>query len=270
MDTAVSAVPHWLATLILGIVEGLTEFLPISSTGHLIVVGELLHYNDDKGKLFEIVIQLGAILAVVWEYRRRIADTLGGMWSPGPAQRLAINLGIAFLPAGVAGALFAKSIKEHLFNPVSVACALIVGALVIFAIERGRRAAPIDSVDKMTPVTALLVGCAQAVALIPGTSRAAATIMGGLLTGMTRQAATEFSFFLAIPTMMAATVYDTWKHRDILHFDDIGTFAFGFVVAFVSALAAVRALLHYIARHDFKAFAWYRIVFGLLIIFMFR
>jgi len=269
MDIA-SAVPHWLATLILGLVEGLTEFLPVSSTGHLIVVGDLLHYNDEKGKLFEIVIQLGAILAVCWEYRARIATTMAGMWSPGPAQRLAINLVIAFLPAGVAGLLFAKYIKAHLFNPVSVACALIVGALIIFAVERRRRVPRIETVDDMSPVTALLVGCAQAVALIPGTSRAAATIMGGLLAGMSRQAATEFSFFLAIPTMLAATAYDTFKHRDILHADDLGTFALGFVVAFLSALVAVRALLHYIARHDFKAFAWYRIGFGLLILAFFR
>jgi undecaprenyl-diphosphatase len=270
MDATSLAVPHWLATLILGLVEGLTEFLPISSTGHLIVVGDLLHYNDEKGKVFEIVIQLGAILAVCWEYRARIAETLAGMWSPGPAQRLAVNLAIAFVPAGVMGALFAHYIKAHLFNPVSVACALIVGAFVIFAVERRKRVPAIDSVDDMSPLTALLVGCAQAVALIPGTSRAAATIMGGLLTGMSRRAATEFSFFLAIPTMFAATAYDTFKHRDILHFDDLGTFAFGFVVAFLSALVAVRALLRYIARHDFNAFAWYRIGFGILILAFFR
>lgn len=255
-----------LKALILGIVEGLTEFLPISSTGHLILAGDLLDFNDERGKLFEIVIQSGAILAVVWEYRARIAGVLGGLGRERLANRLALNLGIAFLPLAVLGLLFKKAIEANLFKPVPVALAFIVGAFFILWAEKREHKIRVETVDDMSPLDALKLGLAQAAALIPGTSRSGATIIGGLLFGLSRKAATEFSFFLAIPTLFAATAYNLYKERALLNADDLGMWAVGFVSAFVSAFLCVRWLLRYISSHDFTAFAWYRIVFGVIVL----
>ena len=255
-----------LHAFILGVVEGLTEFLPISSTGHLILAGDLLHFNDDKGKLFEIVIQSGAILAVCWEYRRRIAAVLRGLASERAAQRLTLNLAIAFLPLAILGLLFKKAIEAHLFKPLPVALAFIVGAFIILWAERRRHLVRVAEVDDLTALDALKLGCCQALALIPGTSRSGATIIGGLLIGLSRKAATEFSFFLAIPTLLAATVYLLYKDRALLDAGDLGMWAVGFVAAFVSAFLCVRWLLRYISSHDFSVFAWYRIAFGLVVL----
>jgi undecaprenyl-diphosphatase len=255
-----------LKAFILGVVEGLTEFLPISSTGHLIIVGQLLNFNDDKGKLFEIAIQLAAILAVCWEYRAKIGHVIVSLPKEKTSQRFVMNLFIAFLPAAILGLLFIKLIKKHLFHPVPVAIAFIVGGLLILWAEKRKHKIRVNNVDEMRWHDALKIGFAQTLALIPGTSRSGATIIGGLFFGLSRKAATEFSFFLAIPTMFAATFYDVYKHRDILHLDDIGLFAVGFVASFVSAFIAVRGLLRYISRHDFSVFAWYRIIFGLIVL----
>ena len=255
-----------LHALILGIVEGLTEFLPISSTGHLILAGDLLHFNDEKGKLFEIVIQVGAILAVCWEYRVRIVATLGGMFSERKARRLTVNLIIAFLPAATLGLLFSKAIKAHLFNPVSVATAFIVGAFFIIWAEKRDHVVEVRTVDDMGYMDAFLVGCAQCLALIPGTSRSGATIIGGLFFGLSRQAATEFSFFLAIHTLFAASGYQLYKERALLSGDDLGMWIVGFVASFVSAFLCVRWLLRYISHHNFLIFAWYRIAFGIAVL----
>ena len=252
--------------LILGIVEGLTEFLPVSSTGHLILAGDLLHFNDEKGKLFEIVIQSGAILAVCWEYRAKIFSVLTGLTSDIAAQRLVLNLFIAFLPLAVLGLLFGKAIKAHLFQPVPVALAFIVGAFFILWAEKRQHRIRVDSVDDIDVIDAFKLGLAQALALIPGTSRSGATIIGGLLFGLSRKAATEFSFFLAIPTLLAATAYQLYKERALLNADDLGMWAVGFVAAFVSAFFCVRWLLRFISTHDFTIFAWYRIVFGIVVI----
>jgi undecaprenyl-diphosphatase len=252
--------------IILGIVEGLTEFLPVSSTGHLILAGQLLGFNDDKGKVFEIAIQFAAILAVVWEYRARLAHTLTSITSEAVSQRLAINLIVAFLPAAVLGFLFLKQIKAHLFNPLVVASAFIIGGLLILWAERRQHVIHAESVDDMTWRDALKVGFAQALSMIPGTSRSGATIIGGLFFGLSRRAATEFSFFLAIPTMFAATLYDVYKHRDLFSVDDIALFAVGGTVSFISAFFAVRGLIRFISRHDFTVFAWYRIAFGVIVL----
>jgi undecaprenyl-diphosphatase len=256
---------YWKA-LILGIVEGLTEFLPISSTGHLILAGDLLGFNDDKGKIFEIVIQTGAMLAVVWEYRQKFTRVLSGLTSDPAAQRFVVNLAIAFLPAALLGLAFGKYIKAALFKPVPVAIAFIVGAFVILWAERRTHRITVDSVDDMTWTDALKVGCAQAFALIPGTSRSGATIIGGLLFGLSRKAATEFSFFLAVPTLVAAGAYDLYKNRALLDVADASYFAVGLVASFVSAFLCIRWLLRYIMRHDFTIFAWYRIVFGIVVL----
>ena len=259
--------------LIQGIVEGLTEFLPISSTGHLIVTGTLLNFHDEKAKVFEIVIQAGAILAICWEYRERLTSTFSGIFSDPKAQRFALNLAIAFLPLAILGLAFGKVIKAVLFQPVPVALAFIVGGIIILFAERwykGRAAqqsiAMIDSVDTMTPMHAFKVGLAQCLALIPGTSRSGATIIGGLFFGLSRKCATEFSFFLAVPTLLAATAYQLWKERALLSAADIPMFTVGFVAAFVSAFLCVRWLLRFISTHDFTPFAWYRIAFGLVVI----
>ena len=256
--------------LVLGIVEGLTEFLPVSSTGHLIVAGSLVGYTGDQAKVFEIVIQAGAILAVVWEYRARIASVLSGLASDRRSQRFALNVIVAFLPAAFLGLAFGKAIKAHLFAPIPVAAAFIVGALVILWAERRQarsgKAARIDRVDDMRWTDALKVGCAQCFALIPGTSRSGATIIGGMLFGLSRTAATEFSFFLAIPTLFAATGYELVKNRGLLGTADLPVFAVGFVAAFLSAFACVRWLIRYVSRHDFVPFAWYRIAFGVAIL----
>ena len=256
---------YWKA-LVLGIVEGLTEFLPISSTGHLILAGDLLGFNDEKGKIFELVIQTGAMLAVVWEYRHKFAAVLRGIVSDPGAQRFVANLVIAFMPAALLGLAFGKYIKAALFKPVPVAIAFIVGAFVILWAERRQHAVTVASVDDMTWKDALKVGCAQAFALIPGTSRSGATIIGGLLFGLSRKAATEFSFFLAVPTLVAAGGYDLYKNRGLLDLQDAGYFAVGLVASFVSAFLCIRWLLRYIMRHDFTLFAWYRFVFGVVVL----
>jgi undecaprenyl-diphosphatase len=255
--------------LALGVVEGLTEFLPVSSTGHLIIVSDLLGVNDEKGKVFDIVIQLGAILAVVWEYRSRFVRAFSGLARDPVQQRFATNLAVAFVPAAAVGLLFQSQIKAYLFNPVSVAAALILGALAIFAIERWYRShgAPrVTAVDDMRWKDALLVGLAQCLALIPGTSRSGATIMGGMVFGLSRQAATEFSFFLAVPIMFAASGYQMVKYRALFDAHDLAPFAVGFVVSFLGALLAVRALIRFVASHDFRGFAWYRIALGALVL----
>ena len=255
--------------LILGVVEGLTEFLPISSTGHLIIVGSFLGVAEEKHKAFMIAIQLGAILAIVWEYRVRFLRVATGLASDPAQQRFVANLAVAFVPAAVVGLLFHSRIKAVLFNPVSVAAALVLGALVIFAVEHwyARRGEPrVASVDDMTWKDALKVGLAQCFSLIPGTSRSGATIMGGMLFGLSRQAATQFSFFLAVPIMFAATGYEMVKSRHLLSGDDIGPFAAGFGAAFVAALLAVRTLIRYVASHDYRGFAWYRIALGVVVL----
>src|SRR5512141_906352 len=252
--------------LILGIVEGLTEFLPVSSTGHLILAGDLLHFNDEKGKLFEIVIQSGAILAVCWEYRAKIAAVVAGLPRDVNAQRFAINLFIAFLPLAVLGLLFKKVIDANLFKPVPVAMAFIIGAFIILWAEKRKHRVRVDSVDDLTALDALKLGFCQAFALIPGTSRSGATIIGGLFVGLSRRAATEFSFFLAIPTLFAATIYLLYKERALLSTEDLGMWSVGFVSAFISAFLCVRWLLRYISSHDFTVFAWYRIAFGIVVL----
>ena len=258
--------PLLLKALILGIVEGLTEFLPISSTGHLIIAGSLLDYTNDQSKVFEIVIQFAAILAVCWLYRVRLLGVIRDMWKAGPAQRFALNILIAFMPAAVLGFLLHSLIKAHLFNPISVAFALIVGGFVILWVEKRDLPVRFASVEDITWREALKVGFAQAIAMFPGVSRAGATIMGGVFFGLSRQAATELSFFLAIPTMLAATVLDVYKARDILSLDDVPVFAVGFVSSFVFAMLAIKGLLRFISHHNFNAFAWYRIVFGLIVL----
>jgi undecaprenyl-diphosphatase len=255
-----------LDALILGIVEGLTEFLPVSSTGHLILAGDLLHFNNERGKLFEIVIQSGAILAVCWEYRRKLTQVIGGLHRSAEARRFALNVFIAFLPLAILGLAFGKIIKAHLFQPVPVALAFIIGAFVILWAEKRPHKIRIEQVDDMSALDALKLGLAQAFALIPGTSRSGATIIGGLLFGLSRKAATEFSFFLAIPTLILATLYQLYKERALLNGDDLGMWAVGFFSAFISAFVCVRWLLRYISSHDFTVFAWYRIAFGLVII----
>jgi undecaprenyl-diphosphatase len=259
-----------LKALILGLVEGATEFLPVSSTGHLIVAADFLGFHGEIAKTFEIAIQLGAILAVVWNYHHRLAGVVKGLGSEPHARRFVTNLAIAFLPAAVLGLVFNTWIKATLFNPISVAIAFVVGGIVIILIERRDTPPAIATVDEITWREAFWVGVAQCFSLIPGTSRSGATIMGGLLAGLSRHAATEFSFFLAIPIMFAATGYSLWKARDLLSMADLPVFAIGFVAAFFSALAIVRFLLHYVARHDFVPFAWYRIVAGLLLLWYFH
>jgi len=256
--------------IIMGIVEGLTEFLPISSTGHLILAGSLLNFTGEKVKVFEIVIQAGAMLAVCWEYRERIAHVARNFYRDDGARRFVINLIVAFLPAVVLGLLFGKIIKAHLFKPVPVALAFIAGAIVILLVERRQRLQPegprVDSVDDMSLMDAFKVGCAQCFALIPGTSRSGASIIGAMMFGLSRKAATEFSFFLAIPTLFGATIYSLYKERNLLSLADLPMFGLGALAAFVSAFLCVRWLLRYISTHDFTLFAWYRIVFGIVVL----
>ncbi|HET8546464.1 MAG TPA: undecaprenyl-diphosphate phosphatase [Bryobacteraceae bacterium] len=255
-----------LKALVMGVVEGLTEFLPVSSTGHLILAGDLLGFTSEKAKVFEIVIQTGAILAVIWYYRARFAAVPAGLFTNRRSQRFIANLVIAFLPAAVLGLLAGKYIKAHLFKPVPVALAFLAGGLVILWAERRRHTVRVGGVDDMTALDALKVGCAQCLALIPGTSRAGATIIGGLLFGLSRKTATEFSFFLAVPTLLAAGAYDLYKNRALLSSADAGWFAAGLIAAFVSAFLCVRWLLRYISSHDFTAFAWYRIAFAFVVL----
>lgn len=252
--------------IILGLVEGLTEFLPVSSTGHLILVGQLLGFNDEKGKVFEIAIQFAAILAVLWEYRSRLTHTLLSIKAEPLSQRLAINLMVAFMPAAILGFLFLKQIKFYLFNPIVVASAFIIGGFMILWAEHRQHDIHAESIDEMTWRDALKVGFAQALAMIPGTSRSGATIIGGIFFGLSRRAATEFSFFLAIPTMFAATLYDVYKNRDLFSLDDVTLFLVGGAVSFISAFFAVRGLIRFISKHDFTVFAWYRIAFGIIVL----
>ena len=255
-----------LKALLLGLVEGLTEFLPVSSTGHLILAGDLLGFNNDRGKFFEIVIQSGAILAVCWEYRKRLAHVIVHLPHEAESQRFVVNLAVAFMPLALLGLAFGKAIKAHLFQPVPVATAFILGAFVIIWAEKREHQVRIKSVDEMRIRDALKMGLAQAVALIPGTSRSGATIIGGLLFGLSRQAATEFSFFLAIPTLIIATLYELYKERELLSLADLDMWIVGFIAAFVSAFLCVRWLLRYVSSHDFTIFAWYRILFGAVVI----
>ena len=242
----------------------------MSSTGHLILAGSLLKFTGEKVKVFEIVIQAGAMLAVCWEYRERIIAVATGFFSQQQARKFVANLLIAFLPAVVLGLLFGKMIKAHLFAPVPVASAFIVGAFIILWIERRNRlypvAARIASVDEMSLLDAFKVGCAQCFALIPGTSRSGASIIGAMAFGLSRKAATEFSFFLALPTLFGATIYSLYKERAMLSMSDLPMFGLGALAAFISAFFCVRWLLRYISTHDFTLFAWYRIIFGLLIL----
>lgn len=267
-----------LKAAVMGIVEGLTEFLPISSTGHLILASSLLDFTGDNVKVFDIAIQTGAMFAVVWEYRQRLLATVTGIRRDPVAQRFAVNVIIAFLPAVAFGLAFGGWIKEHLFYPVPVAIALVVGGLLILWIERrhkrlygerdleGHRLARVETIDDMTALDAIKVGLLQCLALIPGTSRSGATIMGAVVLGFSRKAATEFSFFLGIPTLMGAGVYSLWKERDALSWADVPMFAVGTVLAFASALVCIRWLIRYVSSHDFTLFAWYRLVFGAVIL----
>ena len=256
----------FIQVLILGAVEGLTEFLPISSTGHQIIVADLLEFGGERAMAFNIIIQLGAILAVVWEFRPKIFDIIKGLPSQSNAQRFTLNLLIAFLPAVVLGVLFADKIHQYLFNPITVAMALVVGGIVMLWAEQRSHVVSVDHVDDMRWSDALKIGFVQCLAMIPGTSRSGSTIIGGLLFGLSRKAATEFSFFLAMPTMVGAAVYSGYKYRDLFQPNDLPVFALGFVTAFIFAMIAVRGLLKFIASHSYAAFAWYRIVFGLLIL----
>jgi undecaprenyl-diphosphatase len=259
-----------LKAIIMGLVEGFTEFLPISSTGHLILAGSLINFTGEVAKVFEIAIQAGAIFAVMWEYRARIGAALGGVASERRQQKLVVNVIVGFLPAAVLGVLFIKAIKAHLFAPVPVATAFIIGAFVILWAEHRHKVLPgahrVETVDDMTLLDALKVGFAQCFGLIPGTSRSGATIIGGMLFGLSRTAATEFSFFLAIPTLLGATVYSVFKARHALHATDLPLFLVGGVTAFISAFLCVRWLLRFISTHTFTGFAWYRIVFGVVVL----
>lgn len=269
---------YQIKAFILGIVEGLTEFLPISSTGHLIIAGDILNFDGPEVNTFSIAIQAGAIFAVCWFYRMRLWSIAKNFLKPGPDRRLTINLIVAFLPAAILGVIFADMIEALLFNAISVAVALIVGGFIIFWIEKihaKRDYAPrVPKMDDMTVKDAFLVGCMQCIAMIPGTSRSGATIIGGLVLGLSRKAATEFSFFLAIPTIFGATVYSLAKiflrvsteHSFVWTTNMTIGFIVGFVVSFVSALAVVKWLLRYVSSNNFKAFGWYRIIFGFIIL----
>ncbi len=258
----------WTAfqAIILGVVEGLTEFLPISSTGHQIIVADLIGFTGERAMAFNIIIQLAAILAVMWEFRGKIIDVVRGLPNQRRAQRFTGNLLLAFLPALVLGVLFADLIHEYLFNAVTVAAALVLGGVIMLWAERRQHAVEVTHVDEMRWSHALKIGFVQCLAMIPGTSRSGSTIIGGLLFGLSRTAATEFSFFLAMPTMVGAAVYSGYKYRHLFQPDDLPVFALGFVTSFIFAMIAVRGLLKFIANHSYAAFAWYRIVFGMLIL----
>ena len=254
--------------VILGLVEGATEFIPVSSTGHLIIVSEWLGQVDERAKTFDVFIQLGAILAIVWLYRARLTRTLLAAGHDPVSRRFVLKLIIAFVPAAAIGFLAHGWIKDHLFNTRVVAAALVVGGVLILLIERWRPQVRVEEVGDVPPSTALGVGLAQVLSLIPGTSRSGATIMGGYALGLSRTAATEFSFFLAIPIMIAATLYDLFKGWDNLSSGDLPFFAVGFIVSFLSALVVVKAFLSYVSRHSFAVFAWYRIALGLLLLLL--
>ena len=252
---------------VMGVVEGLTEFLPISSTGHLILAGALLGFDDEKAKVFDIAIQTGAILAVIIVYWKKIRDTVAALPTSRQAQRFTVNVLIAFIPAVILGLLFGKAIKAHLFTPVVVASTFILGGFIIlWAEKRPQSEARIQNLDSMTPLDALKVGLVQCLAMIPGTSRSGATIIGGMLLGLSRRAATDFSFFLAIPTLIGAGAYSLYKERALLSMADLPLFGVGLLFSFVSAWICVRWLLAYISTHNFVPFAWYRIAFGLVVL----
>ncbi len=256
-------------SLIMGMVEGITEFLPISSTGHLILTGDLLNFmSKEKRDVYEIFIQLGAMLAVVWEYRAKLVSTLTGAVKPGGERNLLLAVVIAFIPAAILGLLFSKAIKAHLFQPVPVAMAFIVGGLIILWAEKRQvnKTPVIETVDDLSLKDALKVGLCQCLALIPGTSRSGATIIGGMFLGISRKAATEFSFFLGIPTLGAASIYSLLKHRHELDIGDSGVFAVGFIASFIFAFIAIRALIKFVSTHTFVGFAYYRIAFGLIVL----
>ncbi len=262
---------YCLQAVVLGIVEGLTEFLPISSTGHLIIASEAVGFAETPGAdTFVVAIQAGAILAVCWYYRRRICSILRGFFTDRKERRLAVNTVVAFLPAALIGVLVAGAIKQYLFNPITVAAALVVGGFIILWVESrvrdGVRPARVETMDDMSWKDALLVGFMQCFAMIPGTSRSGATIIGGMVIGLSRKAATEFSFFLSIPTIFGATAYDLWKSWDSLALDNASGFVLGTAVSFVSALLVVHWLLRFVSGHDFRGFGWYRILFGILIL----
>ena len=259
-----------LKALFLGLIEGLTEFLPISSTGHLILFGHLIDFQSDSGRAFEVVIQLGAILAVCWLYRQKIIELVKGFFSGDVhARRFAINVFVAFLPAVVIGVLAVDFIKQVLFSPLVVAFALIIGGLIIFAVEaREYKPKTIEATD-ISFKQSILVGFAQCVAMIPGTSRSGATIIGGMLSGLSRKAATEFSFFLAMPTMLGAATYDLFRNANVLTSDNLVNISVGFMAAFVAALLVIKALVKFVEKHSLRVFAWYRIVLGILILIIF-
>jgi undecaprenyl-diphosphatase len=256
----------FLKALTLGVVEGLTEFLPVSSTSHLILVGDLLKFNDERAKVFDIVIQMGAILAVVWNYRSRLGWAIKGLGRDGNANRFWLNFIIAFIPLATIGLLYGKQIRAALFSPIPVALAFISGGLVILWAEKRRHIVRVETVDGVSPPDALKLGLAQALALIPGASRSGATIIGGLFFGLSRKAATEFSFFLAVPTLGAGSFYELYKAHRVFDVSYLGVLAVGFVAAFISAAFSIKALIRYISNHDFTVFAWYRIVFGGLVL----
>jgi undecaprenyl-diphosphatase len=264
------ALPLLIKAAILGLVEGLTEFLPISSTGHLILVSSLLGFAGEKEKMFNVAIQTGAMLAVIGYFRVRILQTLRGLVRERSAQGFALQVIVAFMPAAVLGLAIGSWVKAYLFQPVPVAIAFIVGGFVILWVEtrqaRNPHAVRVQTMDDMNLTDAFKVGLAQCFALIPGTSRSGATIIGGMIFGLSRKAATEFTFYLAIPTLIAAGAYDSWKQRDLLSMQDLPLFAVGLAVSFASALACVHWLMRYVASHDFRVFAWYRIGFGLLVL----
>ena len=260
-----------IKAVIMGLVEGVTEFLPISSTGHLILAGALLGFDDDKGKVFSIAIQTGAIFAVILVYWQKIRDTLIALPNEKQAQQFALNVLVAFFPAVILGLLFGAAIKSHLFTPTVVASTLIIGGFIILWAERRQQNNPalamrIPEVEAMNAMDALKVGLVQCVAMIPGTSRSGATIIGGMLLGLSRNAATDFSFYLAIPTLIGAGVYSLYQDRDLLSVADLPMFGVGLLFAFISAWLCIRWLLRYIASHSFVPFAWYRIVFGCVVL----
>ena len=270
MTAGLAALPLWVKAVVLGIVEGVTEFIPVSSTGHLIIAGDWLGWTTAQAGTFEVFIQLGAILAIVWLYRARLAGAVRRAAREPASRRFLLSILVAFLPAAVVGLAVHSYIKEHLFRVEVVAAALVVGGIAILVIERLRPRVRVEDAERVPVRTALGIGLAQVLALIPGTSRSGATILGAYCLGLSRPAAAEFSFFLAVPVMLAATLYDLYRSRGILDAGDLPVFAIGFIVAFASSLVVVRAFLGFVSRHSFAAFAWYRIGFGLLLLLLYR
>lgn len=258
----------YLHALLLGVVEGLTEFIPVSSTGHLILITDIIGFEGPPGKVFEVAIQLGAIFAICWLYRDKLIDSATKFGRDSVATRFVFNVAIAFIPAAVLGAIFHKTIKLILFSPFVVSVSLIIGGFIIILIERSKLKVKFESVDSLSRTTSLLIGFFQSIAMIPGVSRSGATIMGAMLLGVDRKAATEFSFFLAIPTMFGATVYDIYKNYDLLNADSFSLIAVGFMSAFISALIVVKHVINFVANHGFIPFAYYRIILGSSMLFL--